>query len=142
MAAIRNGLTLICMLVLSACIVPVPRQGQPLNIHFMSPQQLRDYSEQVFRQHNQVMTRLMTMELEFGKIDPQTEEQLEQAEAQMSQACASLNEAASLRASGSQPSRKLGNEVRRSIRDCKAETARMADLLDRISTEQENQKTG
>ncbi|MDT8449330.1 MAG: hypothetical protein RQ847_04070, partial [Wenzhouxiangellaceae bacterium] len=47
------------LLMLAGCIVPVPKGDNPLAMRLMTRDGLKDYSEEVFRRQNRVMTRLM-----------------------------------------------------------------------------------
>jgi len=119
-----------CLLTLSigACI-PVPRGENPLNVRFMSTEELREYSEEVFRHHNQVMTRLMMAPID--SISPGARKKIERAESRMSETCASINKVASMRARGQDPDFELENRVRRTIRECAEQTRQVEQLLNR-----------
>ncbi len=124
----RPALALALCLNLGGCIVPVPERGDPLDFEFMTPDALREYSEQVFRRHNRVVSQLM---MRGGAA---TDSSIERAERRMNRACASLNRIASMRARGEDPDLGLQDRVRRDIRHCEHQTARVAELLDQQAT--------
>lgn len=108
--------------------VPVPRGDDLLDVRFMTTDELRDYSERIFRRHNKVTTRLMMAPpMDIGE---NTRRRIEKAESRMYDACASLNEIASARASGRDVDLALENKVRTTVRSCAKATRRMEDLLD------------
>jgi hypothetical protein len=115
-------------LALSGCIVPVPGDDA-LDVEFMSRDELRDYSERVFRRHNRTVTRLMTAHSAADVSDRQVD-RLERLERRMNRACESLNRIASMRARGEEPDLELENRVRRDVRTCDERTRRVQDLLD------------
>jgi len=117
---------LIAGLSLAGCI-PVPERGDPFDLEFMSRDELRQYSETVFRRHNRVATRLM-LATDSSERD---RDELERAERRMNEACASLNRIASMRAAGEEPGLELENRVRRDVRLCEHTTVRVEELLDR-----------
>ncbi len=114
---------------LAGCIVPVPRGTNPLELKFMKPEELSEYSEQVFRHHNRVMTRLMMAPLEVESLSSAQAMRLERAEARMNDSCEALNQAASQRSEGQDTGFWLENQVRQTVRRCSAETRALEDLL-------------
>lgn len=111
--------------------VPVPRGDDPLDIRFMTTDQLRDYSERVFRRQNSVTTRLMLAPPMADALSAAERSRIDKAETRMYETCASLNEIAAARASGRDVELKLENQVRKSVRSCAASTRRLERLLDR-----------
>ena len=111
--------------------IPVPRGDDLLDVRFMSTDELRDYSEQVFRLHNRVTTRLMMAPRANDKVSDSTRRRIEKAEARMYKTCASLNEVAASRASGREVESGLENKVRKTVRSCAESTRRLASLLDK-----------
>lgn len=120
------------MLLLAGCIVPVPRGANPLELKFMTPEELSEYSEQVFRHQNRVMTRLMMAPLEVESLSSAEATRLERAEQRMNDACDALNQAASQRSEGQDTGFWLGNQVRQTVRQCKAESRALEDLLNQL----------
>jgi hypothetical protein len=114
---------------LHGCVVPVPGEA-PLDLELMTPDELRRYTEQVFRRHNRTVTRLMMAEP--GRLESEQRAQLDRAERRMNRACAALNEIASQRAAGQDPGFALENRVRRSVVDCEQRSEAVASLLDRF----------
>jgi len=126
----RHLLTLTGLILLGGCIVPVPKGHNPLALRFMSQENLRSYSEAVFRRHNQATTRLMMAPLEVESLSSAALTRLENAEQRMNEACSSLNAVASARASDTDTGLALENEVRQTVRVCDAATQRVEALLD------------
>ncbi|MBL39200.1 MAG: hypothetical protein CMP07_12405 [Xanthomonadales bacterium] len=114
---------------ISGC-VPVPRGNDPLDLRFMTTDELRDYSERVFRRHNGVVTRLMMAPPLDGEIGERARRRIEKAESRMNKDCSSLNEIAAARASGREVDLELENRVRRTVRSCAESTRRLETLLD------------
>ena len=114
---------------LSAC-VPVPRGEGLLDVRFMTTDELRDYSERVFRLHNSITTRLMMAPPADDKLSKSTRLRIEKAESRMYRACTSLNEIAEARASGREVELELENKVRKTVRSCAEATRRLESLLD------------
>lgn len=134
MPAVRSALIAVFSLIMiSGCIVPVPKDENPLKLRFMSRERLKEYTEQVFRRHNQVMSRLMMATLESETLKNESLDRLERAESRMSEACSSLNLIAEARAGDGDPGLALKNRVRRSIRECDEATAKVEKLLDELS---------
>jgi len=117
---------------LAGCIVPVPRGLNPLHLKLMSAETLREYSEEVFRRHNRVASRLMMATPEIESLSAAEATRLDRAEARMNDACAALNEVASLRATGEDTGFALENEVRKTVRHCSAKTKALERLLDQL----------
>lgn len=114
--------------VLGGCYVPVPGED-PLDLELMTRDEMRAYSEDVFRRHNRTVTRLMMAGTDT--LSPDRREDIERAEARMNRACADLNRIAAQRAAGREPDLALENRVRRSVTECERRTERVASLLDR-----------
>lgn len=119
----------ILLLTLGGCI-PVPRGGDGLDLDFMSGDELRAYAEEAFRHQNRVTTRLMMAPLDSPSISDDDRRRIEQAESEMNDACASLNEIASARARGEEADAALENTVRRTVRTCVRKTERLERILD------------
>lgn len=119
------------LLVLAGC-VPVPKGGDLLDVRFMSTEELRDYSEQVFRHQNRVTTRLMMAPVDSESIGGDDLRRIERAESRMNDACASLNEVASARSAGEDVDIELENRVRRKVRMCAERTEQLEDILDEL----------
>ncbi|MFU8876590.1 MAG: hypothetical protein ACNA7E_00505 [Wenzhouxiangellaceae bacterium] len=117
---------------LAGCIVPVPRGLNPLHLKFMSAETLREYSEEVFRRHNRVVSRLMMATPEIESLSAAEAARLDRAEARMNEACAAINEIASLHATGDDSGFALQNEVRTTVRRCSARTKALERLLDQL----------
>lgn len=96
----------------------------------MTPDELREYSERVFRHQNGVMTRLMMAPPMGDEIGESVRRRVEKAESRMGKACSSLNEVAAARASGREVDMGLENQVRRTVRSCAESTRRLEALLD------------
>src|SRR6056297_4522 len=122
----------LCALVSSAMIgcIPVPRGDDLLDVRFMTTDELRDYSERVFRRHNRVTTRLMMAPPMDDRVSKSTRRRIEKSEARMYEACASLNEIAAARASGREVEPGRENKVRKTVRSCAESTRRLEELLD------------
>lgn len=114
---------------LTGCIVPVPGDD-PLELELMTPDELRAYTEDVFRRHNRVVTQLMMAGT--ASLDERQRRRLERAEARMNRACADLNEVASARAAGRDTDLALENRVRTSVADCEGRTETVASMLERF----------
>lgn len=128
----RCLLAAVLLAALVSCVVPVPSDDGVLDIEFMSTDELRDYSESVFRRHNRVVTRRMM------SSPPERSDRvrrLEQIERRMNRACAALNEIAAKRARGEDPGIELEDRVRRTVRDCDAHTRQLESLMDRFERE-------
>ena len=117
-------------LALAGCIIPVPGDGA-LDVEFMTRDELRDYSERVFRRHNRAVTRLMGA-LSSADVSARQADRLERLERRMNRACESLNRIASMRARGEEPDLELENRVRRDVRTCDDRTRRVESLLDEL----------
>lgn len=115
---------------LSGCVIPVPGDDA-LDVEFMSRDELRDYSERVFRRHNRTVTRLMTA-LSAADVSDRETDRLERLERRMNRACKSLNRIASMRARGEDPDLELENRVRRDVRTCDERTRRVENLLEEL----------
>jgi len=126
--AVRS-IALLSLLFLSGCI-PVPHGEDGLDVRFMSADELRDFSERVFRRHNSVTTRLMMAPPADDTASRATRKRIEKAESRMYRACASLNEIASARASNREVDLALENRVRKTVRSCAESTRRLESLLD------------
>ncbi|MFO7763408.1 MAG: hypothetical protein R6V61_06730 [Wenzhouxiangellaceae bacterium] len=98
----------------------------------MSGEELRKYAEEAFRHQNRVTTRLMMAPLDSPSVSDDDRRRIEQAESEMNDACASLNEIASARASGDDVDAKLENTVRRKVRTCARKTERLESILDEL----------
>lgn len=122
----------LCALVSSAMIgcVPVPRGDDLLDVRFMTTDELRDFSERVFRRHNRVTTRLMMAPPMDDRLTESKRRRIEKSEMRMYEACASLNEIAAARASGREVELDLENKVRKTVRSCAESTRRLEALLD------------
>jgi len=116
----------------AAGCVPVPRGDNPLELRFMTTEDLRDYSEQVFREHNRVTTRLMMAPLDADAVSDEQRSRIDRAETRMNEACASLNRIASARARDQDTGIELENRVRRNVRACARRTERLRTLLDEL----------
>lgn len=128
----RDAITLcVLLLTLGGCI-PVPRGGDVQDLDFMSGEELRKYAEEAFRHQNRVTTRLMMAPLDSPSVSDDDRRRIEQAESEMNDACASLNEIASARASGGDVDAKLENTVRRKVRTCARKTERLESILDEL----------
>lgn len=114
---------------ISGCI-PVPRGDDPLDVRFMTRDELRDYSEQVFRRQNGLTTRLMMASPSRDALSESERRLIDKAESRMNEACASLNEIAAARAIGRDVDLELENSVRRTVRACAASARRLEDLLE------------
>lgn len=99
-------------------------------MRFMTTEELRDYSERVFRLHNSITTRLMMAPPADDKLSESTRRRIERAESRMYRACTSLNEIAAARASGREVELELENKVRKTVRSCAESTRRLESLLD------------
>lgn len=128
--SLRIAVSILCGLIFSTLFgcVPVPRGDDPLDVRFMTPDELRDYSERVFRSHNKVTTRLMMAPP--MDVSERSRRKIEQVESRMYETCASLNEIASARASGREVDLELENKVRTTVRSCAESTLRLKSLLD------------
>lgn len=135
----RGAVACACCLLLVVGCIPVPRGHNPLNLRFMSSDELRAYAEQVFRHHNRIMTRLMMAPIDEDSLSSAQRERLEDAETRMSEACSSLNEIASDRASGEDSASGLENRVRRNVRQCAKNTRRVEKILDRLEIDTPDQ---
>jgi len=128
----RPALLAVLMLVLAGGCVPVPRGDNPLDLRFMSSDELRAYAEKVFRIQNRLTTRLMMAPMAEGSVTRTQKRRIENAEARMRDACASLNRIASARAQGEEIDAELEHGVRRNVRQCEHEARRLRDLLDKL----------
>ena len=128
----RSCIFAILVLSLAGGCVPVPRGHNPFALRFMSTDELREYTEEVFREQNRLTTRLMMAPMGAGSVTPEQRRRVEQAEARMNDACASLNTIASARAQGNDIGIELENRVRRDIRECARQTERLKALLDEL----------
>lgn len=113
---------------LGGCYVPVPGEGA-LDLELMTRDEMRAYSEEVFRIHNRTVTRLMMAGTDA--LSPDQRKDIERAEARMNRACADLNRIAAQRAVGRESDLALKNRVRRSVTDCERQSERVASLLER-----------
>ena len=99
----------------------------------MSTDELREYAEEIFREQNRLTTRLMMAPMHDDSVTESQRRRVEQAEARMNDACASLNAIASARAQGDDNiDVELENRVRRDVRSCAQQAERLESLLDRI----------
>jgi len=137
-AALRKARTfrlyipLAAVVLAAASCVPVPRGDNPLALRFMTTEDLRDYSEQVFREHNRVTTRLMMANLDADSVSVEQRKRVNHAESRMNEACASLNQIASARALDQDTDIELENRARRHVRECARQTERLQTLLDEL----------
>lgn len=125
----RGLLAAAALAALVSCVVPVPSGDDDPDIEFMSADELRDYSEAVFRRHNRVVTRRM---MSAPPEHADRLRRLERAEKRMNSACAALNEIAAMRARGEDPGLELEDRVRRTVRECDSRTRRLESLMDRF----------
>lgn len=114
---------------LSACVGYGSMDGQGKR---MSREEMTVHVEHVFRRHNQVETRLLSvLQILNGRIPPSYEALL-QAEADMLDACDELNEFAIRR----RDDRRIGIvakwRIPRSTQDCERKTQVVEELLDEI----------
>jgi hypothetical protein len=121
---------------LAGCIVPVPGDD-PLELELMTPDELRAYTEDVFRRHNRVVTQLMMAGT--ASLDERQRRRLERAEARMNRACADLNDVASARAAGRDTDLALENRVRTSVADCEGRTEAVASMLERFAEQPDDE---
>lgn len=130
--ATRSVPAMFCALILSSAAgcIPVPRGDDSLDVRFMTADELREYSERVFRRHNRVTTRLMMAPPLDDAVSRSARRQIEKAESRMYDACATLNEIAAARSSGREVERALENEARKTVRACAESTRRLESLLD------------
>ena len=128
----RSCIFVILFLSLVAGCVPVPRGHNPLELRFMSTDELREYAEEIFREQNRLTTRLMMAPMHNGAVTEPQRRRIEQAEARMNDACASLNAIASARAQGDNIDVELENRVRRDVRTCAQQAERLESLLDQF----------
>lgn len=96
----------------------------------MTADELREFSERVFRRHNSVTTRLMMAPPAEDTVSRAIRKRIEKAESRMYRACSSLNEIAAARASNREVGLELENKVRKSVRSCAKSTRRLESLLD------------
>jgi len=128
----RSAVLVALVLTLATGCIPVPRGNNPLDLRFMSSNELRDYAEEVFREQNRLTTRLMMAPMEEGSANPRARRRIKKAESRMTKACASLNRIAMARAQGEEVDTKLEQTVRRNVRQCEHETRRLKKLLDKF----------
>lgn len=132
MPTFRSGTAVVLgVAMLAGCIVPVPKGHNPMAMRLMTRDGLEDYSEEVFRHQNRVMTRLMMASPENNEsLSPSDRSRLERAEQRVNDACAPVNQIASARSRGQDTGFEMENDVRQTIRVCQAETRRLEKLLD------------
>lgn len=97
----------------------------------MTTNELRSYSERVFRRHNRVTTRIMLAPPAAGDVTEAERRRIERAESRMNRACTHLNQVAEARAGGKDASAALQNKVRKTVRSCAETTRRLETLLDK-----------
>lgn len=128
----RSAVLVALVLTLATGCIPVPRGDNPLDLRFMSTDELRDYAEDVFREQNRLTTRLMMAPMDDGSATQRARRRIEKAESRMTEACASLNRIATARAQGEEVDTELEQSVRRNVRQCEHETWRLKKLLDKF----------
>ncbi|MDT8437742.1 MAG: hypothetical protein RQ729_01885 [Wenzhouxiangellaceae bacterium] len=122
--------TLLLALIAVGCI-PVPRGPNPLDLRFMTPEQLGEYSEQVFRHQNAVLTRMMFAGFEIDLLDEEPAEKIRAAERAVNETCDDLNRLASMRMNDDQASLLLMSEAWFEVRSCQQRTDELEQLLNR-----------
>jgi len=128
---LRSIVVSLVLLVAAAGCIPVPKDHL-FQMDFMSIEELREYSEEVFRHQNRITTRIMMASLDAPSISEDDQRRIDRAESRMNEACASLNEIAAVRAQGEEVGRELQNTVRKTVRSCAQETKRTQRLLDAL----------
>ncbi len=130
-AAGRSGILLgLCAIALVACI-PVPRGANPLAVRFMTPEQLRAYSEQVFRHQNKLLTRMMFAGFEISLLGGNPEQEILEAERAVEEACSSLNRLASMRSTSESPGALLRGRAWLEVRRCEQHADELEQILNR-----------
>lgn len=118
-------------LLLAACIVPVPRGPNPLELRFMTPDRLRTYSEKVFRHQNRVTSRMMMASFQLDGLTEKQRQALERAERRVNESCSSLNELASARVNQEDTGLLLRGEAWMTVRRCEQRAEALEALLDK-----------
>lgn len=122
---------IVVLLLLAACVVPVPRGPNPLELRFMTPDRLRTYSENVFRHQNRITSRVMMASFQLDGLTQKQRQALERAERRVDESCSSLNQLASARASQEETGLLLRGEAWMTVRRCEQRTEALEALLDK-----------
>lgn len=122
---------IVATLLLAACIVPVPRGPNPLELKFMTPDRLRTYSERVFRYQNRITSRMIMAAFQFDDLTETQRRAIERAERRVNESCSSLNELASARINQEDTGLLLRGEAWMTVRRCEQRTEALEALLDK-----------
>lgn len=128
--AVRSAIALPVLAVVAGCGTLVFNQPSGPEIDYMDRAEFRDYTEQVFRRHNAVQSRLMMTLPDIEQSHPRRYQRLMREEQKMMQSCQRLNEAVAAHIDGDEMGFFRRLKFPLDVTDCERRTAKVEASLE------------